>query len=332
MDRPTRLNVAIFGAGKMGRMRARACEALGARVRYVHDRDAGAARRLASELTRVPDVASQPSELDWRELDAVFVCTPPSEREPALLAARNRVALFVEKPLALSIEHSMPLLNLLREQPVLAAVGYMNRYRESVLRAKQRVAEGDLIGVVSHWVGKPYAVEWWSRPEHSGGPVNEQATHLIDLVRHVTGREILDVQGFAADPGDLQTYGFLMRLTDGAVCTLLYSSAASDKSIALELFTRQGPISLRGWDFQLNDSVRSSTGNEDKQRIFTHEVACFFRALVDGNPTTVLSTVSDAAKTQAAVDALRKAAVSGRIERVSTGASLPAVIEEHHAE
>src|SRR5687767_3014083 len=116
MPSNTELNVAIFGAGKMGRFRARACEALGARVRYVCDPDAGTARRLASELASAPLVASEASEVDWRELDAVFVCTPPSERRAALLAAQHRVAFLVEKPLSLSVEHCRPLVDLLRER------------------------------------------------------------------------------------------------------------------------------------------------------------------------------------------------------------------------
>lgn len=291
----------------MGRLRARASEALGARVVQICDCDLAVARGLAAELASRPVVVSNTSALDWQRVDAVFVCTPPGVRDAALQAAAHGVAFLVEKPLGLSLRACKPLLDLLRDRPVLGAVGYMNRYRASIERAKQRLAGEELIAVSCNWIGKPYGVPWWGVADQSGGPLNEQATHLVDLIRHLTSQEIIEVSGLAASGSESgQTYAVVMRLARGQVATLLYSCAALGKSIDIDLFRRTGPLALTGWDFQLVQQGKPADAPEDKQAIFTREVAQFFRAVASGQTSAVRSSVADAARTQAVVDAMRR--------------------------
>ena len=70
----------------------------------------------------------------------------------------------------------------------------MNRYRESVLRVRSILADEAVLGGTCYWLAGVYNVPWWSDQEQSGGPLNEQAAHLIDLIRFLMG-EIIEVQG-----------------------------------------------------------------------------------------------------------------------------------------
>src|SRR6266540_6434252 len=143
------MRVGIVGAGRMGRERGRAATSLGARVIAVCDTDSERVTELASGLRA--RALTEPSQMDWHSLDAVFVCTPPASRGPTELAAiRAGVPLFVEKPVAVCAEQSLPLLQAIRANPVLNAAGYMNRYRESVVRARRLLANATPLAVAFH--------------------------------------------------------------------------------------------------------------------------------------------------------------------------------------
>src|SRR5688500_11838936 len=95
------LNVAIVGCGRMGRRRGLAARACGARVVAVCDLDDGCCQRLAQEFPESHPVRD-PRSLDWGDLAAVFVCTPPGARGPVERASiEHQVPFFVEKPIGL---------------------------------------------------------------------------------------------------------------------------------------------------------------------------------------------------------------------------------------
>ena len=94
------LNVAIVGAARMGRERARSAKALGAEISFIFDPDVKRRNALAVQYeARAVDTVD---EVDMRKVDAVFVCTPPSSRASVELhAIRADVTVFVEKPIGL---------------------------------------------------------------------------------------------------------------------------------------------------------------------------------------------------------------------------------------
>jgi myo-inositol 2-dehydrogenase/D-chiro-inositol 1-dehydrogenase len=175
------LRVAIIGAGRMGRERARAAGLLGAKVVTVCDADLERAKTLAGEF-QAESVVADAGDLHWQSVDAVFICTPPGCRGAAEIAAIDAgIPLLVEKPIGLSTHHASRVLEALDRHSVINAVGYMNRYRDSVCRARDLIGTTLPIGVVFHWLATQYRVPWWLNREKSGGPINEQCTHFIDL-------------------------------------------------------------------------------------------------------------------------------------------------------
>ena len=102
----------------------------------------------------------------------------------------------MEKPVGVSAEQCLELYQALKAKPVINSIGYMNRYRASVLQARKLIESAEPIGIVCNWVCAPYRVGWWLQPSVSGGPFNEQATHFIDLCRFFMG-EAVEVSALA---------------------------------------------------------------------------------------------------------------------------------------
>jgi predicted dehydrogenase len=175
--------------------------------------------RLAAAVERFPvrACASVEELLALPGLDAVIVATPPpshAELCTAALSASKHV--LVEKPLARTVEECRVLVELARKQNVTLAVGHEKRFHPTLERVRSLLADGSLgtpfyCGV--HWAasakldperlipaGFRHGYEWrWRDPEVGGGLVQDHLPHYVDLLRHWTGQEPLDVHAYCAN-------------------------------------------------------------------------------------------------------------------------------------
>jgi myo-inositol 2-dehydrogenase/D-chiro-inositol 1-dehydrogenase len=245
------------------------------------------------------------AEVDWSEFDAAFVCVPPGARGIELAAVGAGVPVLVEKPLGLSAQDARALARAATLNGTRTAVGYMNRYRPAVREARRRLRAEPAFALTCHWVVGEYAKPWWRDPAGSGGPLNEQATHLVDLCRFLMG-EIESVfamsRGGERDPGRADALAVALRFASGVCGTLLYSCLAGAKHIGLEAFTPSGSQRLEGWDFRAPGTPPAA----DPNAVFLAETAAFL-----GGDGDVLSDVRDALATQLVVDAIKASVRSG---------------------
>jgi len=294
--------VAIIGCGRMGRERAVQLRRLGVTIALLVDESLERARLLAADIPGA-GVAASLDDPGMRGLDALFVCTPPGSRRASVAAAaKNGLALFVEKPIATTPEDAAWMRDTTASAGIMTAVGYMNRYRRGVSQARRLAAGSHVLGIHGHWTCKPYSVPWWRDVDQSGGPVNEQATHLVDLCRYVGG-EIDQCQSSVSNDGE--TAGALFRFRSGALGTLLYSCGAPQKDIGLSIFTRDGAMHLDGWDFRLADDAGGGAEPADADDPFAAETRAFIDALQSGDRSMIRSTMADAYETQRVMEQLR---------------------------
>jgi myo-inositol 2-dehydrogenase/D-chiro-inositol 1-dehydrogenase len=306
------MRVAVVGCGRMGRERVRAASAFGVEAILLFDKDRGRVESLASECDRAVPVA------DWATLihgkpDAIFICTPPFCRGRLENHAIDlKIPFFVEKPIGISADQVRSVLENLRQHDVLNAVGYMNRYRNSVAHARAILQARNIIGITAHWVGKKYGVPWWAVRDQSGGPFNEQATHLMDLFRYLSGiTETLHADADAPE-GIETTVVVMLHLAGGGLGTFLYSCEAKDKDILISIETTDGVLELRGWDLELARNTIDGTYPEPESKpIFEKETHAFLVAVGTGDRTLILSDFAEAYKTQTAMDSVTKMISSG---------------------
>ena len=300
------LTIGIVGCGRMGLERARSSAACGARIAIVYDTDESRATSLAAQYPGCR-VATTPIDLMRNSPRALFVCSPPSCRGSIELAAIDAgVSFLAEKPIGLSANGVRPVLEALRARPVINAVGYQSRSRSSVQRARRCLDGRQVLAISAFWVGRKYNVPWWLRREDSGGPFNEQATHLVDLCRYLCGEitEVGSVIG-SANLGnqELLTAAVTMRFASGTFGSLVYSCEANEKQIGVRVITAGGSLTLSSWDLALtaNDISPADvvTAPED---VFVEDTRRFLDAVRTRNPAIVGCTYEDAWRSQQAVD------------------------------
>ena len=131
--------------------------------------------------------------------DAVVICTPPyAHGDIEEEAAKRGIHFFVEKPCAVSLDLAKRVKEAVDTHGVLAQVGYMYRFAEGVLKAKELLSTRRIAMVQQHFYmpGMP-AKPWWAKLEMSGGQLTEQSTHMLDLGRFLAG-DVVAVTGRTA--------------------------------------------------------------------------------------------------------------------------------------
>lgn len=132
--------------------------------------------------------------LDAVEMDALYISVPPfAHTDAELLAAEAGLHLFVEKPVVLEMDKGLEILEAIEGAGILSSVGYQVRLADTSQRVKAYLADRTVAMISSHrWGGLP-AQAWWRVMDQSGGQLHEQTTHQVDLMRYMTGHEIVEV-------------------------------------------------------------------------------------------------------------------------------------------
>jgi myo-inositol 2-dehydrogenase/D-chiro-inositol 1-dehydrogenase len=249
------LRCAVFGAGRIGRIHAAnlARQVEGAQLVAIADLDHAAAGALADRL-RVPTVTTDYTELLGRDdIDAVVVCTPTSTHYDMLLASvAAGKAIFTEKPIDLELARIDAINAAVAERGVPMMVGFQRRYDPDFARVRAMVEAGA--------VGAVHVVRITSRdavPPHrsfiatSGGIFLDMTVHDLDMVRFVTGREIVGVYARAsvlvdpmfAEEGDWDTAVLTLTLEGGVLATIDNSrSAVYGQDQRVEVFGSSGVV------------------------------------------------------------------------------------------
>jgi len=223
------MRVAVCGLGRMGRLHAAQVAALGDRA------------LLAAVCDPRPEALAD-AERSWgtagyRDLaglleraapDALVLATPAAERGPLIAQAAARgVAIFCEKPLALTLSDAALASSAVASRRVLFQIGFQRRFDPAYLQARRQLDEGVIGDPI---LFRAVARDAWeptldyARPEVSGGLLVDMAVHDFDLARWLMASEVARVstEGSALLYPQLRTVGDI----DSAVVNLAFRSGA----------------------------------------------------------------------------------------------------------
>lgn len=338
----TRMNLAVIGAGAIGRMHIEFAQRHDA-VRLVTVADPSDGARDLAEAQGVPWFPNYREMLETVRPDAAIVATPNATHVQVATDCMERgVPVLVEKPIADTVEEARQLCAAAERFGLPLLVGHHRRYNPIMRKAREIVGSGKLGKPVSATVMatflKPdpyFDVEWRKKP--GGGPVLINLIHEIDMLRVLLG-EIESLQairsnaarGFAVE----DTAAVMLRFRNGALGNVMLSDATAAPwnwdlvSGEATHYPRQhvnthflagtdGSLTLPGLEFW---NYRQQRGWHDpltEERTALHlgnpyvEQLRHFRAVVEGKEAPVCSGV-DATRTLEATLAVHTAADTNR--------------------
>ena len=258
-----------------------------------------------------------------KDLDAIIVCVPPDcHNDIELAAAKNKINLWMEKPLGISMETVNRNAKIIEESKIICAVGYQTRYNLLLDELKNKLNKSVVGSVNIKWFGIMPPTPWWRVKQRSGGQLAEQATHEIDLVRYLFGdvesvysiarKDIInDVPNFDVEDSSSSILKFKSGLIATLQCGCFNIEAEAQDEIVIEIYGKDFSAIYR-WD----QSLTYKTENDTKTYYFGNEfhhiaLETFLDAVRSGNPEKIKSPYSDAVKTFATTFAANKSMETG---------------------
>jgi len=305
------LNIGIIGAGRIGKVHAQAI------ANYV----------TTAKVTAMMSPSCRPDTVEWAKglgiekitkdykeiladpsIDAVFICTPTDTHSAISLeaiAAGKHV--FCEKPIDHDVGRINEVLDALKAAPKLKFMVGFNRRFDHNFRAVRNAVENGSVGKVelvkiTSRDPEPPSAEYAAR---SGGIFLDMTIHDFDMVRYLSGEEVVEVYTQPAvlvDPaigeaGDFDSAVITMKLASGALAVIDNSRrCAYGYDQRAEVFGSAGAAVSKN-DSASNVQVWSNTGEtgekplffflERYMQAFATEVQEFIEAVVNDTPVPV---------------------------------------------
>lgn len=180
------LGIAVVGSGRIGTLRAN----MASRHPSVHylaisDKDPDRADLLAESVTANFASGDNYEVISRPEVSAVFVSTPEHDHAEAILQALELgKPVFVEKPLALTLEDADSILEAVERSGIELCVGYSRRHDRRWMLAKEQIAQsrlGGILGITSRvYNSRAQMMQILKRSPHAT-PVMDVLTYYVDM-------------------------------------------------------------------------------------------------------------------------------------------------------
>ena len=317
------LRAAIVGAGWIAADHRAALRNLGHQLVAVCDVDRDRAEALARGEARVYE--DWRALLDAEELDALWVTTPPRQHAgPAVAAFDLGLPVYLEKPIARTMEDADAIVSAWQRAGVACAVGYQWHATEALETVEEILAGQQPAALLGVSVGPTAARPWFLDRAGGGGNILERGSHQLDLLRAVAGA-VTSVHAVAAETLLAQSAGERGDIEDAATLLLRFANGAIGTIVVA--WTREGQPGTYSLDIVAADAtlhleldprfrLTGRAGGRDVQatmRIhpFERSVARFVDAAGSGDPSAVFCTPEDARETLRAALACERSLLDG---------------------
>ncbi|QBD78803.1 inositol 2-dehydrogenase [Ktedonosporobacter rubrisoli] len=207
-----KINCAVLGLGRLGWLHAAnlAERVAGVNLLAVADVVAERAADFAAQYAVPLHTADIDAVIEHPDVEAVVIVTPTTTHAALIQKAiAARKAIFVEKPITLSLDEARTIDQLVQQANAYCQVGFMRRYDPAYYAAAEKIRRGD--------IGKPLYFKAVSRdpqcpPEayirDSGRLFLDMSIHDFDIARFLMADEVVEVtaMGAVVKNAFLQTY------------------------------------------------------------------------------------------------------------------------------
>ncbi|MCL6670356.1 Gfo/Idh/MocA family oxidoreductase [Streptomyces sp. NPDC101209] len=223
------MRIGILGLGRIGAFHAETLSGLDAVDSLVlTDPFADAAKSAADRFGG--EVVDSPEALLAAGVDGIVVAAA-TDAHPGLILAgvEAGVPVFCEKPVARTMAEGVEVLKAVEGSDVPIQIGYNRRFDAGFVAARAAVRSGEL--------GKLHTVRSTTLDPApppaayiaaSGGIFRDCSVHDFDIIRWVTGREVVEVYAvggnrgadYIKEAGDADTTGAILTLDDGTIAVV----------------------------------------------------------------------------------------------------------------
>lgn len=243
------LKVAIVGCGNIFSMHAQSIKVVdNAKLVAVCDIKEDRAK-LKAEQYNCSYYTDYKEMFSNEDIDVVHICLPHYlHAEVAIYAAKLRIHIFTEKPMAIKLEDAEAMIKTAKDNNVTLGVIFQNRYNPGSQLIKRTLESGELGCILS---GKLEVT--WNRTDeyysHSdwkgtwdmegGGVIIDQAIHTMDLMRWFVDSDIDYVDANISNRAHA-----IIQVEDSAEGVIKYKNGVVTAFHAINYYTYDAPVRI----------------------------------------------------------------------------------------
>ncbi len=259
------LRVGVVGVGHLGRFHTRVFSELGAcELVGVHDSDAARAAEIASEYgtTAIADLG----EL-LGSVDAVSIATPTvSHHEVANYCLEAGVHVFIEKPVAKTVDEAREIVDLGRGKGLVVQVGHIERFNPAVRAAMAVLDAPKFIEVHRLGVFVPRGTDV--------AVVLDLMIHDIDLILGTVDSDVTSIEavGIPVLSPSVDIANARLSFADGCVANITASRVSREKVRKIRFFQPDAYVTVDTLKPRAQVFRRKEVSEDRLRRIVSGEI------------------------------------------------------------
>lgn len=227
-----KIKVGVIGAGRIGYLHAKHLQyhIPAAEVVAVADINLKTAKKVAEELNAKTSTQDYRDITESGEIDAVLICTATDTHAEIIKnSAENGKDIFCEKPIDTDIDRIKEIAEVVEDYGVKFQVGFNRRFDPNFMAVKKAISDG-VVGNIHfvHIISRDPTPPPLEYIKVSGGIFLDMTIHDFDMIRYLTGEEVVEIyvtggvmiDSQIGDAGDIDTAFSVLKLKNGCIATI----------------------------------------------------------------------------------------------------------------
>ena len=284
------IRFALVGAGNLAKWAHLPAigKIAGAKLHAVHSNSGARGKSYAMRFEANYASSDLPEILDDADVDAVIIATRHNQHASQAIAALNAGKhVFIEKPMAVTIEECREIYEAVQRNGKRLMVGFNRRFAPYYVEMKSHLKNRTSPMVVSCRMNSPGIENGWAAEKSNGGVILGEGCHFIDLMFWLTESEPVSV---SANGFGEHNIAATFKFADGSIGNFIYTVVGSETSGG-ELTEVFAPgVSVLSEDFKrlvVKKSKREARSKFFAAKGYTEQLESFVRSLKSGAETAV---------------------------------------------
>lgn len=232
--------------------------------------------------------------------NAVFIATRHNlHAQIAIEVLRSRAAVFVEKPLCLTVDELRELAAVHTQSEQTLMVGFNRRFSPLAQALKERIGKRSGPACINYRINAGFIPKdtWIQDPMEGGGRIVGEVCHFVDMIQFLTDAEPVRVFAETVASGsdkqtDADTIQIIIKMSDGSVGHISYIAVGDTKfpKERLEYFgdTAVGVIDdyVQG-SFTRHGKTETLKGGGAQDKGHRNEMTAFIQAVAEGKESPI---------------------------------------------
>ncbi|MGI9055821.1 MAG: bi-domain-containing oxidoreductase [Pyrinomonadaceae bacterium] len=284
------INFALVGAGNLAKWAHLPAlqKIAGAKLHAVHSNSGARGKSYAMRFKANYTTSDYEQILNDAEIDAVIIATRHNQHAQQAIDALNAGKhVFIEKPMAITIEECQAIYKAVKANGKRLMVGFNRRFAPYYAEMKSHLKNRTSPMVVSCRMNSPGIENGWAAEKSQGGVVLGEGCHFIDLMYWLTESEPVSVSAYGFNEHNVAAS---FKFADGSIGNFIYTVVGSDASAGESVEIFAPGVSVLTEDFKrlvVKKQKRDGRSKFFAAKGYTEQLESFVNSVKNGTETAI---------------------------------------------